>query len=85
MVDSNGTKKIARILGNPKVTFILGKCLLLTNPSIGGPSSGKSTQAAKLVEEFGYTHLSVRNLISDEIAKVSDPQINNLLLNHCDV
>jgi len=40
------------------VTFILG-----------GPSSGKSTQAAKLVEEFGYKHLSVRALINDEIAK----------------
>ena len=86
MVDSNETKKIAKILGNPKVTFILGKFQTLkTNHSIGGPSSGKGTQAAKLVEEFGYKHLSVRTLISDEIAKVSSLKINNLLLNHCDV
>lgn len=34
---------------------------------IGGPASGKGTQCAKLVEEFGYTHISVGDLMRAEI------------------
>ena len=47
-------------LGNPKITFITG-----------GPGSGKGTQCEKLVEEFGYTHISTGDLIRMEIKKVS--------------
>jgi len=43
-----------------KITFILG-----------GPASGKGTQCEKLVEEFGYTHISTGDLMRAEIAKVS--------------
>lgn len=49
-----------KILGNPKITFVLG-----------GPASGKGTQCAKLVEEFGYTHISTGDLMRAEIASGS--------------
>ena len=47
-------------LGNPKITFVTG-----------APGSGKGTQCEKLVEEFGYTHISTGDLIREEIKKVS--------------
>lgn len=47
------------VLGNPKITFVLG-----------GPASGKGTQCEKLVEEFGYTHISTGDLFRAEVAKV---------------
>ena len=37
---------------------------------IGGPASGKGTQCAKLVEEFGFTHISVGDLMRAETEKV---------------
>ena len=52
---------IKKVLGNPKITFVLG-----------GPASGKGTQCAKLVEEFGYTHISTGDLFRAEVAKVSN-------------
>ena len=51
---------VKQALGNPKITFVLG-----------GPCSGKGTQCAKLVEEFGYTHLSSGDLFRAEVASVS--------------
>lgn len=54
---------VKSILGNPKITFVLG-----------GPASGKGTQCAKLVEEFGYTHISTGDLMRAEIASVSIPK-----------
>ena len=38
---------------------------------IGGPASGKGTQCAKLVEEYGYTHISTGDLMRAETAKVT--------------
>lgn len=35
----------------------------------GGPGSGKGTQCAKIVEEFGYVHLSAGDLLRQEVAK----------------
>jgi AAA domain len=52
---------IKKVLGNPKITFVLG-----------GPASGKGTQCAKLVEEFGYTHISTGDLFRAEVTKVSN-------------
>jgi len=37
---------------------------------LGGPASGKGTQCAKLVEEFGYTHISTGDLFRAEKDKV---------------
>ena len=36
---------------------------------IGGPASGKGTQCAKLVEEFGFTHISSGELFREELKK----------------
>jgi adenylate kinase family enzyme len=49
---------LKKLLGNPKITFVLG-----------GPASGKGTQCEKLIEEFGYTHISTGDLIRSEMAK----------------
>lgn len=39
---------------------------------LGGPGSGKGTQCAKIVEKFGYTHLSSGDLLRDEVASGSE-------------
>lgn len=36
---------------------------------LGGPGSGKGTQCAKLVEEFGFEHLSAGDLLRAEQAR----------------
>ena len=46
--------------GDPKIVFVLG-----------GPASGKGTQCANLVTEFGYTHISTGDLFRAEVQKVS--------------
>lgn len=56
---------VKKVLGNPKITFVLG-----------GPASGKGTQCQKLVEEFGYTHISTGDLFRAEVAKVSNAYSN---------
>ena len=38
---------------------------------LGGPGSGKGTQCARIVEEFGYTHLSTGDLLRAEVASGS--------------
>ncbi|KAJ4954372.1 hypothetical protein NE237_011155 [Protea cynaroides] len=45
----------------PFITFVLG-----------GPGSGKGTQCAKIVETFGYIHLSAGDLLRKEIASNSE-------------
>lgn len=34
----------------------------------GGPGSGKGTQCAKIVETFGFTHISAGELLRREIS-----------------
>ncbi|XP_043716154.1 UMP-CMP kinase-like [Telopea speciosissima] len=46
---------------NPLITFVLG-----------GPGSGKGTQCAKIVETFGYKHLSAGDLLRKEISSNSE-------------
>ena len=43
-------------MGTPKIIFV-----------VGGPASGKGTQCAKLVEEFGYTHISTGDAMRAEV------------------
>ena len=38
---------------------------------IGGPGSGKGTQCTKIVDEFGYVHLSAGDLLRQEVARGS--------------
>lgn len=38
---------------------------------LGGPGSGKGTQSAKLVEKYGYNHLSAGDLLRAEVARGS--------------
>jgi UMP-CMP kinase len=52
------TRDLKTLLGNPKITFVLG-----------GPASGKGTQCDKIVEEFGFTHISVGDLMREEVQK----------------
>lgn len=39
---------------------------------LGGPGSGKGTQCVKIVEKFGYTHISSGDLLRAEVASGSD-------------
>ena len=38
----------------------------------GGPGSGKGTQCARIVQKFGYTHLSTGDLLRAEIESGSE-------------
>jgi len=55
---STQNRNLKKLLGNPKITFVLG-----------GPASGKGTQCEKLIEEFGYTHISTGDLMRMEMSK----------------
>ncbi|XP_048773176.2 adenylate kinase isoenzyme 5-like [Ostrea edulis] len=39
---------------------------------VGGPGSGKGTQCVKIVEKFGFCHLSSGDLLRDEVASGSE-------------
>ena len=40
--------------------------------STGGPGSGKGTQCSKIVDEFGYVHLSAGDLLREEVTRGSE-------------
>jgi dephospho-CoA kinase len=52
-------KEIRKQLGSPKIIFVLG-----------GPACGKGTQCERLVEEFGYCHISTGDLMRTYVEKV---------------
>ena len=39
---------------------------------LGGPGSGKGTQCDRIVEKYGFTHLSSGDLLRDELKSGSD-------------
>nr|KAF6482965.1 adenylate kinase 1 [Rousettus aegyptiacus] len=38
---------------------------------VGGPGSGKGTQCEKIVQKYGYTHLSTGDLLRAEVSSGS--------------
>ena len=52
----------------PKVIFV-----------IGGPGAGKGTQCAKLVEEFGYMHVSAGDCLRAERNSGSEVAVSIVL------
>lgn len=44
---------------------------------LGGPGSGKGTQCAKIVEEFGFKHLSTGDLLREEV-RSNGPQAEKI-------
>jgi adenylate kinase len=48
-------------LASAKIVFVLG-----------GPGSGKGTQCDKIVQTYGFTHLSTGDLLRDEVASGSE-------------
>eukprot|EP00164_Ancoracysta_twista_P004596 GFYU01006206.1.p1 GENE.GFYU01006206.1~~GFYU01006206.1.p1 ORF type:complete len:388 (-),score=125.96 GFYU01006206.1:426-1589(-) len=59
LLDNNPNKPRMYVAGSEaknKIVFVLG-----------GPGSGKGTQCAKLVEEFGFIHLSAGDLLRAEV------------------
>ncbi|KAK4319686.1 hypothetical protein Pmani_009348 [Petrolisthes manimaculis] len=48
---------------------------------LGGPGAGKGTQCAKIVEKFGYVHLSAGDLLREERAKPGS-EYGELIENH---
>ena len=75
------SRNLKKLLGDPKITFVLGKFRFDFFVTfwffIGGPASGKGTQCEKLIEEFGYTHISTGDLMREEIKRVSS--INGII------
>ena len=55
-------------LSNKRVEDLDARIQYLT----GGPGSGKQTQCEKLVNNFKYTHFSVKDQIQAEIQKGTD-------------
>jgi len=60
MTEKHTREDVQRILGKPKITFVLG-----------GPAAGKGTHCDLLVEEFGYTHISTGDVFRAEAKKGS--------------
>ena len=64
------SRDIKKTLGSPKIIFVLGKFRNTTHHLLGGPASGKGTQCERMVEEFGYTHISTGDLMRKEMESV---------------
>lgn len=63
-----------------RLLFLSSYCLMmpLVMFILGGPSAGKGTQCVLIVKKCSYTHLSARELISDE-RKNSDSHYGELI------
>lgn len=48
---------------------------------VGGPGSGKGTQCERIVEKYGFTHLSCGDLLRTEVQSGSErgQELNNIM------
>lgn len=46
--------------------------MITTVLNLGGPGSGKGTQCKRIVQKFGYTHLSTGDLLRAEVENGSE-------------
>ncbi|KAG8014011.1 UMP-CMP kinase, partial [Nibea albiflora] len=66
---------IGRLFGvvSQRVPSLLYRVSLMMKPQVvfvlGGPGAGKGTQCSKIVEGYGYTHLSAGDLLREERAR----------------
>ena len=65
-------KQTERDLSQCKIVFI-----------VGAPGCGKATQAKKLADDFGYTHISMSELLRSESKKVNRLEKENSVRNAC--
>lgn len=63
-------RSVAMSVQKPEVIFVLG-----------GPGSGKGTLCQKIVDKYGYVHLSAGDLLREERAKPGS-QFGELIENH---
>ncbi|XP_056396434.1 adenylate kinase isoenzyme 1 isoform X5 [Hyla sarda] len=57
VTESPDPTKMAEKLKNSKIIFV-----------VGGPGSGKGTQCERIVQKYGYTHLSTGDLLRAEVS-----------------
>ena len=55
----------------PQVFFVLGYAQNKSNSKYRGPGAGKGTQCAKMVEKYGFAHLSAGDLLREEVSKLT--------------
>lgn len=78
---------IGRLFGNlsQKVPSLLYRVSLVMKPQVvfvlGGPGAGKGTQCSKIVESYGYTHLSAGDLLREERAR-EESEFGQLIANY---
>ncbi|TMS09706.1 UMP-CMP kinase [Larimichthys crocea] len=66
---------IGRLFGvaSQRVPSLLYRVSLMMKPQVvfvlGGPGAGKGTQCSRIVEGYGYTHLSAGDLLREERAR----------------
>lgn len=63
-------KNICKIYKETKAIAIINDSSVIV--STGGPGSGKGTQCANIVQNFGFTHLSAGDLLRAEIKSGSE-------------
>ncbi|XP_078594899.1 uncharacterized protein LOC144872501 isoform X6 [Branchiostoma floridae x Branchiostoma japonicum] len=64
---------------DPAAAKLKGKKVIFI---VGGPGCGKGTQCDKIVEKYGYTHLSTGDLLRDEVNSGSErgQQLTNIMV-----
>ena len=66
---TSASRDLKKLLGNPKIIFVLGKFEKLKFKFFtGGPASGKGTQCELIKKEYGVVHLSTGNMLRAAVA-----------------